>query len=101
MRISDWSSDVCSSDLSPIFLSALICKEKLSRRIGVGDLPSGNGYCAITIDDETARFDSGWFSIDHTQSIHGWNAKDTVRSEARSVGQESVSTCRSRLYKYT
>src|SRR3546814_3328781 len=72
MRISDWSSDVCSSDLRtrdgcPSF----------ARRSGVQDGPT----------PPTRRCDARRTRGDH-------------RSEERRVGKECVSTCRSRWSPY-
>src|SRR3546814_8530179 len=78
MRISDWSSDVCSSDLDPHHLLSLrdfgddrLSKEILARlelRVSRLHLPDG--------------------------------AERTQRSEERRVGKECVSTCRSRWSPY-
>src|SRR3546814_5882318 len=78
MRISDWSSDVCSSDLS------MCC-----------------GMFSSVDTSPMVRNASGDFSVAFTNlapvsssSLHpaaaGW------RSEERRVGKECVSTCRSR-----
>src|SRR3546814_3625545 len=82
MRISDWSSDVCSSDLSEDFLSdkplfEAICDEFLDF-IGSAPLIIHNG-----------AFDMGFL-----------NAELRRRSEERRVGKECVSTCRSRWSPY-
>src|SRR3546814_10145018 len=72
MRISDWSSDVCSSDLdldSGIHLE----KEELLR---------------LSIHDELNRSSA--------TVVHG----PGERSEERRVGKECVSTCRSRWSPY-
>src|SRR3546814_7256166 len=73
MRISDWSSDVCSSDL-------IHCQELLGSR---GHDP-GLGQCLIE-RDRTQRIDAVQFQL---------------RSEERRVGKECVSTCRSRWSPY-
>src|SRR3546814_8187110 len=78
MRISDWSSDVCSSDL-----------------------PATIGFAKI------ANFQHGasglvvrgwrWCGVD---AIDQWPRPDLRRSEERRVGKECVSTCRSRWSPY-
>src|SRR3546814_3355841 len=83
MRISDWSSDVCSSDLPcgrlrqrrRIGARTGKAQEKGRRRASTGGapraapaLPQGHGWCSYAED----------------------------RSEERRVGKECVSTCRSR-----
>src|SRR3546814_7639380 len=73
MRISDWSSDVCSSDLLP--RSMYKNKHELFEQVFQAILKSGeNGVFQTEICKE--------FSLD--------------RSEERRVGKECVSTCRSR-----
>src|SRR3546814_3975287 len=72
MRISDWSSDVCSSDLAASeALMALISREGL----------------AFGGTAEAARI---------AQLNRGSELAGTSRSEERRVGKECVSTCRSR-----
>src|SRR3546814_5262175 len=76
MRISDWSSDVCSSDLrEPESF------ELPAHRVDIGARP------AVRVD---ALFHRGIFRR---------HAKG-VRSEERRVGKECVSTCRSRWSPY-
>src|SRR3546814_5229699 len=87
MRISDWSSDVCASDLdfhdlwfdaAAHALSAALFRDAGADRIG--DLAFGPPPAARPVARSTA---SG--RGDHL-----------CRSEARRVGKECVSTCRSR-----
>src|SRR3546814_15265381 len=103
MRISDWSSDVCSSDLIHQFLT---CKG------GIND----SKYCNPEIDKllDTARRSNNdeerKASYDAEREIL---AKDmpiiylyhptwiwALRSEERRVGKACVSTCRSRWSPY-
>src|SRR3546814_1022681 len=96
MRISDWSSDVCSSDLAyqemhvdggamaQVFLypSALHLAEEAAR------LHAQRERRVYII--RNARLDPDWADVERrTFSIAG-------RSEERRVGKECVSTCRSR-----
>src|SRR3546814_19569460 len=102
MRISDWSSDVCSSDLllEGVGKSA---RQLLRRGAHVGvryfsdffapKLPAakktrnaGNGATSFHQDYIT-------FAVDRTGGM-------TFRSEERRVGKECVSTCRSRRSPY-
>src|SRR3546814_5204357 len=83
MRISDWSSDVCSSDLV--------------QQVG--------GDKAWLIIDDTALPKKGTASVGGAPqyaSALGKNAncQTLVRSEERRVGKECVSTCRSRWSPY-
>src|SRR3546814_5868212 len=71
MRISDWSSDVCSSDLCQF------------PRAGAISAPYG-------------RSAPSRFARQATAAPGG----DTPRSEERRVGKECVSTCRSRWSPY-
>src|SRR3546814_9638619 len=86
MRISDWSSDVCSSDLAP---SAPI----------IGALPPN------------ASTNQSWSRPTKISIVYPWKVTarsagtgqgliDKGRSEERRVGKECVSTCRSRWSPY-
>src|SRR3546814_15286906 len=94
MRISDWSSDVCSSDLSPSHQwSRLRGHHRAARRTPA----SGRaGHCGGTSSaGETPRLPDGrlgWWSWDY--------GSHPMRSEERRVGKECVSTCRSRWSPY-
>src|SRR3546814_17934043 len=106
MRISDWSSDVCSSDL----LEAL-------HRVG-GSL-SGTAELLLHLAEDdllraerVARLDQRLDLLllllreGHARAAEGRDALDRVverlaqRSEERRVGNECVSTCRSRWSPY-
>src|SRR3546814_16441126 len=79
MRISDWSSDVCSSDLVGIdeVHAELLPEDKLKI---VEQLETRYGAVAMVGD--------------------GVNDAPALRSEERRVGKECVSTCRSRWSQY-
>src|SRR3546814_6427450 len=58
MRISDWSSDVCSSDLGNIFLintDGVLCGANAQVNVG--------GRVAAALDLESADFDNGVFAF--------------------------------------
>src|SRR3546814_7604176 len=76
MRISDWSSDVCSSDL---------------RRKGIGAVRARR--VGIEIGQHVAF-------IGHVGSLSLVSHSGRQRSEERRVGKECVSTCRSRWSPY-
>src|SRR3546814_11758248 len=78
MRISDWSSDVCSSDLPP------------GPVLGWRHDP----HCAILTPARAARGDRS--PLTSTASAR----RISARSEERRVGKECVSTCRSRWAPY-
>src|SRR3546814_17785999 len=93
MRISDWSSDVCSSDLSLVadfrrrFPSVSLHlsdgnTRQIVERLPVLDLAFIEGEVPAGLPADTA--------------VHGWRQ----RSEERRVGKECVSTCRSRWWPY-
>src|SRR3546814_13898328 len=96
MRISDWSSDVCSSDL-PVDHPAdqLGRAQRLHlgidrRRIGIG----GRGH-RIDVDHPLG----GAFERDLRGRAIA-RLGDEISSEERRVGKECVSTCRSRWAAY-
>src|SRR3546814_15378255 len=97
MRISDWSSDVCSSDLL--------------RRVGRrgGEAVAGGGEVAL--DNQRASDVAGEPGADRVDPLGADRARkpdvtrhilqpDAERSEERRVGKECVSTCRSRWSPY-
>src|SRR3546814_15323954 len=97
MRISDWSSDVCSSDL----VEAALLPDAV--RVGaidvhVVDQPHGS------ITSAGLRFEAGGKSVGYSTDFNGLTAEMTDlfkgRSEERRVGKECVSTCRSRWSPY-
>src|SRR3546814_11661462 len=102
MRISDWSSDVCSSDLGSIPATAELLRT-------VAGLPQG----AVVLPGlDLESDDAVWREIrdDPGHPQHGMAqlldrlgiAREAVRprSEERRVGKECVSTCRSRWSPY-
>src|SRR3546814_3830818 len=79
MRISDWSSDVCSSDLAVTGAASSI--------LGKGYNFIGSRQMARSV----RLLKTGTWS---------WSARLISRSEERRVGKECVSTCRSRWSPY-
>src|SRR3546814_20272306 len=103
MRISDWSSDVCSSDLK--FSVSLISGYQRptlnfftdQNRSGCGAAQAAMGpfYCPA---DQGVYLDTAFFrELDSCAAACTALAR---RSEERRVGQECVSTCRSRWSQY-
>src|SRR3546814_12347411 len=96
MRISDWSSDVCSSDL----LLAII----------LGLTHHAVAEAVPTIERISFLFVIGigavlvWRALrnphNHSHHDHGAHNHDNARSDERRVGNECVSTCRSRWSPY-
>src|SRR3546814_13125944 len=89
MRISDWSSDVCSSDLLG-FLFWFMLRRGFTRNVLFLAVPLVGLYLLLT----GLLLGAGlWFLYDHPGIVQ-------TRSEERRVGKESVSTCRSRWSPY-
>src|SRR3546814_9966832 len=89
MRISDWSSDVCSSDLSILFPNQRWIAWLMRRRRALGVAAFGYAVLHLVfylIDMETLKNILAEF----------W----ALRSEESRVGKECVSTCRSRWSPY-
>src|SRR3546814_5860169 len=84
MRISDWSSDVCSSDL--LFENR---QHRLARDRG----PAAEHHRNLVLGDQFAR-------LFGEQRPVGGRIDHDGRSEERRVGKECVSTCRSRWSRY-
>src|SRR3546814_16973736 len=105
MRISDWSSDVCSSDLN---LVAGIREQTLFREHYVCIVPRNlvkgreltlDEYCSarhILVDGKRL----GHIHEEVEKRILDVIGESHVRSEERRVGKECVSTCRSRWSPY-
>src|SRR3546814_17855720 len=95
MRISDWSSDVCSSDLPPLrrlyaFL-ALTITLVIVGGAALGLFFIGEMEGEISVE----AFEDVILSWGH------WGVLASIgRSEERRVGKECVSTCRSRWSPY-
>src|SRR3546814_14618849 len=103
MRISDWSSDVCSSDLSNQMWGGRFAEgpSAIMREINASipfdkalwrqDIAASKahvamlGACGIVSDADAVAIRDGL---------------DSVRSEERRGGKEGVSTCRSRWWPY-
>src|SRR3546814_18165274 len=95
VRISDWSSDVCSSDLSPAAAPLPLGPPHRGRRPNIDQRDARRTGFA-------AGADAHW--IDSVPPI--WRTKQVCpfalssRSEQRRVGTRCVSTCRSRWAPY-
>src|SRR3546814_20016874 len=99
MRISDWSSDVCSSDLN--------VKPGYGRNYLV---PQGKAVPATAanvaeFEAKRAEYEAKAASV-HSEAtyrlakLQGASVTIYVRSEERRVGKECVSTCRSRVARH-
>src|SRR3546814_3409780 len=83
MRISDWSSDVCSSDLH--------CADGLH---------AASAECLCVYRDDLFHFHFGLQPQNPRRGVVVDYGSDNTRSEERRVGKECVSTCRSRWSPY-
>src|SRR3546814_4802336 len=111
MRISDWSSDVCSSDLDsddPVHPQCHQLTQTLEAMFGRAD--DGKAFHEIggerAADDALFRADIA--VLGHVIALanlaevlaRGGVGRADLRSEERRVGKECVSTCRSRWSPY-
>src|SRR3546814_20198699 len=98
MRISDWSSDVCSSDLDRPAPGGRLDGGR-GRRPGddAGGVPRPRGTAVAPLRDPPGL--AGTQPVGPAGAVAGDHAGD-LRSEERRVGKECVSTCRSRCSPY-
>src|SRR3546814_17751185 len=94
MRISDWSSDVCSSDLA-VILRQEDCPE------GLDDSKKLTAARRARLEGEVKARALCWgLGVATVEEIDNlnilWATMLAMRSEERRVGKECVSTCRSR-----
>src|SRR3546814_18503038 len=98
MRISDWSSDVCSSDLFRIKANGGISKE------GDDERPEVTASWGTKFNDDRGYFlvsgtyDERWgiAATDRPFALIEADFDYNTRSEERRIGQECDSPCRSR-----
>src|SRR3546814_14685210 len=98
MRISDWSSDVCSSDLSG----------RVDQCLAPGCIGKPAGECGEliktflhqpSIGEFRSRRQAAALRTEEDEALRSMIQVGT-RSEERRVGKECVSTCRSRWSPY-
>src|SRR3546814_10925939 len=95
MRISDWSSDVCSSDLQQIsdwYSFSHIIHGFIFYGLSRWLMPKRALWVALAI---AIGIEGAWEILENSPVII-----DRYRSEERRVGKECVSTCRSRWSPY-
>src|SRR3546814_17224291 len=95
MRISDWSSDVCSSDL-------VLCRRRKNNPLyvgeaGVGKTALAEGLARLIVEGDVPEVlkEAVIYSLDLGALVAGPKYRGD-RSEERRVGKECVRTCRSR-----
>src|SRR3546814_5137607 len=104
MRISDWSSDVCSSDL---FIGKG-ARWMIERGFQAADAPLSADRLEPLFARFLARYEAHIADesrpfpgvVAALETLRGEGAKLVVRSEERRVGKERGSTCRSRWSPY-
>src|SRR3546814_15105705 len=114
MRISDWSSDVCSSDLQrPTFANEVVDKWRKVDACDAGD-PETSCWCEPGRDGKCWRKSVAQETVHHIlkggedsngfheaiQRVYFNIGSCSERSEERRVGKECVSKCRSRGAPY-
>src|SRR3546814_13515638 len=97
MRISDWSSDVCSSDLTAVDDEV---DQPAENAVVVGDVSTNDvegvdAPATYALDGDHDGTGDLVFNTDGS-----FTYTPAVRSEERRVGKECVSTCRSRWSRY-
>src|SRR3546814_2455472 len=99
VRISDWSSDVCSSDLGVAADLGAGQAEIVAQHVAEAPLRFAVVGMLLSVDDQTHGISSAsaWRA---QRSPAGPGSAPPCRSEERRVGKESVSTCRSRWSPY-
>src|SRR3546814_11294525 len=109
MRISDWSSDVCSSDLThAAVLGHALCPAQVAARQQDRELLAAQATQVVHASAERAAV-LGHFLQGPVAGVVAETIVDRLevvqvehhRSEERRVGKECVSTCRSRWSPYT
>src|SRR3546814_12400640 len=109
MRISDWSSDVCSSDLDKSFRISLVRRfgirssaraeyDSSNDRVRLGYQSSGgygvgawSGSANVDIGPDTRSLNANGSYVANRADL---SLAHTTRTEERRVGHECVSTCR-------
>src|SRR3546814_11582917 len=99
MRISDWSSDVCSSDLADFGLRVL-CPRRGRAGDGAVEIAEQPMLGAALFLVRRAGGKQAQVAVDLACIGIDDDAAPAFRSEERRVGKECVSTCRSRWSPY-
>src|SRR3546814_16070877 len=103
MRMSDWSSDVCSSDLTATFSDYMKAAGNLAD--GLLKKEQGDNFYAIirSVQELQQKFENQGQAFQKAgNKLFSAKLEDSRlnRSDARRVGKECVSTCRSRGSPY-
>src|SRR3546814_4910440 len=98
MRISDWSSDVCSSDLFPDLYREFYGQKEFTWGKTMGEGAAITQSNRNPLLGRVAGADG--LKTGHTEAAGYGFTGSAERSEERRVGKEGVSTCRSRWWPY-
>src|SRR3546814_1480556 len=99
MRISDWSSDVCSSDLGrgePFLSGRLILEPEFVEVFTTGKV--GLPQLSMNFPAEHITTPMEWEDLILNDKV--WEQIRELESEERRVGKECVSTCRYRWWPF-
>src|SRR3546814_15579635 len=96
MRISDWSSDVCSSDLAGCSQNGQYGENANEFHAATNGSSARFRNCEMRTVFPGSKKREHWPERSCVQEDHQWPR----RSEERRVGKECVSTCRSRWSPY-
>src|SRR3546814_12710510 len=110
MRISDWSSDVCSSDLYAHSMAALMAATIMATpalaQSAPEPTPSSQATAKTFTEAEISNFAKAAVEVNQIEKNAAVSEADkpaqmtAARSEERRVGHECVSTVRSRWSRY-
>src|SRR3546814_12134491 len=102
MRISDWSSDVCSSDLADLLERTSLDSEsrtQWTQRIAWAWYNAGDDRRALVLAQKAAGDGGEWSAMANwVAGLSAFRSRQyaLARAEERRVGKECVSTCSSR-----
>src|SRR3546814_11103790 len=101
MRISDWSSDVCSSDLTRLGRDMESYQSLLARAVAsIAGKGEERAIASLFSPGGTHALKGEFAGINDFEVVAFVVILPPARSEERRVGQECVSTCRSRWSPY-
>src|SRR3546814_20331438 len=106
MRISDWSSDVCSSDLSAgteaaSYTELLHVRRRFIHKEALRSATALVTNAVLATRDQRIWGEAGTACASDSTKVGAWDQNLMAeRSEERRVGKECVSTCRSRWSPY-
>src|SRR3546814_18106987 len=100
MRISDWSSDVCSSDLKGVEDVEDAARGRLAVKLRQRDRIDARQRHEGQETEDDQRPDRAPDAVLELGRLTEFRKAEIGRSEERRVGKEGVSSCRSRCSPY-